>query len=44
MSYAYDKIKMKGCKLIRSFKAPGMIKGALILSTPLTCIIFYTDI
>jgi hypothetical protein len=41
LAYVYDKIKMRGIKMIRSFEASRNIEGSILCPEPLFCVVFY---
>jgi hypothetical protein len=44
LSYIYDKIKMKGVKMIRSIESHRKILGSLLCCNPLFCVVFYNPL
>lgn len=44
LTYAHDKIKMRGIKMIRSFEANRNVDGAILCPDPLFCLIFYNSL
>ena len=41
MTYVYNKRKLKGCKMIRSFESKRKVLGSYIVTNPLACLVFY---
>ncbi len=44
LNYVYDKIKMQGTKMIRSFESKRKVHGSYICSNPLYCVIFFNSL
>ena len=42
LTYVYDKIKMRGIKMIRSFEANRNVEGTLLCPEPLFCAVLYS--
>lgn len=44
LTYAHDKIKMRGIKMIRSFEANRNVDGAILSPDPLFSVVFYNSL
>lgn len=44
MHYVYDKVKMQGSKMIRSFESKRKVNGSFICTNPLYCVVFFNSL
>lgn len=44
LNYIYDKVKMQGAKMIRSFESKRKVYGSYICRNPLYCVVFFNTL